>query len=398
MDLIRSHGLPAMAAQAAMQLLKYLLRRHEFGMRFVNRDGIGALLSLPSTAHFAGQTGLSCSLLRRVLEEPRVLLKNMVEDIVFKMLALRDKVSRRLRLDTFIAHFMSLVGRNSSVFAAALLATMKKSAPRRLDEPYRGGVMPYVELHPWYCDARVGIRNGSVDVMSSPLVQAVLGKVEARTSGGRGAAAPATTTASTDGSMPQLSRSRSVGGSRDKRAAAGAQATASFGVGAAPDTIAALRAAVRRRKLPKGTGRVAFRGFSESVVQYLAECLLTSMMDEYTSETERADAAAQAAASTKPSSTQPKQGGLPTKKPGRRRLGSGASAHSDTHGGPAGEAERKTSSSGEGASSEAAGSKKSSGEKRPGTTGSMFALSCSRLLQMLSELVRVHPYCIDVRG
>lgn len=53
-DLIRSRGLPSQGVQASMQLLKFLLRRHAYAMRFVNRDGVGALLSLPADSHFAG--------------------------------------------------------------------------------------------------------------------------------------------------------------------------------------------------------------------------------------------------------------------------------------------------------------------------------------------------------
>ena len=61
MDLLRRKDVPALAVQAAMQLLKYLLRRYDLAQRFLVRNGIATLTSVPASSHFAGAfCHLSC--------------------------------------------------------------------------------------------------------------------------------------------------------------------------------------------------------------------------------------------------------------------------------------------------------------------------------------------------
>jgi len=193
-QVLRCDGVPALAVQAAMQVLKYLLRRHEYGMRFVSRDGVATVLSLSFRCHFAGAcsagepmlfvvrgviltcalceitglTGLSCSLLRRVLEEPRVLLVKMMEDIGNKYLELEKKVvsifpSQSPSLKQFLQHTMSAVGRNPQVFVVAAMNVLALDTGNNPTNPALGRL----KLQPWF--RRIAKQATAAGLSSVPL-------------------------------------------------------------------------------------------------------------------------------------------------------------------------------------------------------------------------------------
>lgn len=346
-----------------------------------------------------------------------MLLANMVEEVAFRMMSHREK-GTRVRLRSFLPQFVSSLGRNAGVFATAVLNTVRVAGQDKAARAAGGGHTE-VELRPWCLRVREALMDSGVVSEQRqggpPVVTEIIGS----------AVAAATTTALTAGGTPVNAAAGDAGGARTKGVAprqgsAGKAPRTTSGKGSAAPAVSARAAAasiaertalssllastVERRRMGRSS-RAAFPAFSQDVVNYLSGCLLTAMLDEYGAEKQRradAVAAAQKARREKRAAARAKaQAGAagaatPSATGGE---GGGSGGGSDEAGGAvSNDGVAPSADASTDATTAASPAKAQDDEASPARVSSVYALSCSRLLQMLAELVRAHPGCIKVSG
>ncbi|KAH9287706.1 hypothetical protein KI387_031823 [Taxus chinensis] len=106
--------------QALLQLCARLTRVHAIALRFLEKGGLAALLSLPTKCLFSGFDNVATTIIRHILEDPHTLQLAMESEIRHSIVAASARnISGRVSPRNFLSNLAPVISRDPAVFILA---------------------------------------------------------------------------------------------------------------------------------------------------------------------------------------------------------------------------------------------------------------------------------------